>query len=418
MISTDPRRAVEHGLTVIELMVALLLAAILSAGLFYMTAGQTRGYQTQLRSVTVQQNLWATMEYLQRQFFNAGYGFGTNCPSGNVNVWNNVNGSNTTVISSKGIEVYNSCALAHFSDGAPPTVAASCPSTVGDEVDAFIVSYAASTESGAYPVRINKSMPNSSSEIQADASGGLQVGDVAILFEPGSTKPCTAIQITHTQITGKGCKLQHHPQPPYNPPGGQNIFPPGGYGSGAVVTKFGSTTTPLKFAVDTASDPPRLVQWRDPSRNDMEVVASGIEDLQIAWACDFNAGAPADPTAVGSGPDGDLTEATGTVTPPTDRTKDEWANNVAGDAIPSCQYPKPPALSCTLNVDCKIAPIAAVRITLVGRTPGVEAGETGGRRPAAEDRAVGALDTTTNGGLGSYGRATLTAVVKTRNMGR
>lgn len=78
------RRAPQHlrdlqdqrGITLIELMVSLLLAAMLSAGIFYMMSGQTRTYNTQMKSLTTQENLWGAMEYLQRQVRMAGYGFG------------------------------------------------------------------------------------------------------------------------------------------------------------------------------------------------------------------------------------------------------------------------------------------------------------------------------------------------------
>lgn len=92
------------------------------------------------------------------------------------------------------------------------------------------------------------------------------------------------------------------------------------------------------------------------------VLAEGIEDLQVAYACDTNL-------------DGQLTEGPG--------TNDEWLLNDPNDPIP-------------LNRAAKCNQPTAVRVTLVARSltedEGINATLTDNRRPAVENRAAGALD--------------------------
>jgi prepilin-type N-terminal cleavage/methylation domain-containing protein len=107
------------------------------------------------------------------------------------------------------------------------------------------------------------------------------------------------------------------------------------------------------------------------------VLAEGIEDLQVAFACDLNA-------------DGTLTEVPDTA--------DEWTLNVANDPVP-------------LTNAAKCNQPAAVRLTLIARAlsedTGINAALTGNKRPAAENHAAGAPD--------QFRRRVLTTTVYPRN---
>ncbi len=107
------------------------------------------------------------------------------------------------------------------------------------------------------------------------------------------------------------------------------------------------------------------------------VLAEGIEDLQVAFACDLDG-------------DGDLVEVPDTA--------DEWTLNVANDPVP-------------LTNAAKCNQPSAVRLTLVARslTPdtGINAALIGNRRPAAENHAAGAPD--------QFRRRVLTTTVYPRN---
>jgi hypothetical protein len=94
------------------------------------------------------------------------------------------------------------------------------------------------------------------------------------------------------------------------------------------------------------------------------VLADGIEDMQIAYACDV----------AGGSADGTLTEGTDSAS----RLTDEWTYNQGGDVEPvGCNRPD------------------AIRITLIARslTPDTTlAAVPGNVKPAAEDGVVGEVD--------------------------
>ena len=107
------------------------------------------------------------------------------------------------------------------------------------------------------------------------------------------------------------------------------------------------------------------------------VLAEGIEDLQVAFACDLDG-------------DGDLTEVPDTA--------DEWTLNVANDPVP-------------LTNAAKCNQPSAVRLTLVARslTPDTDINAVliGNKRPAMENHAAGAPD--------QFRRRVLTTTVYPRN---
>jgi predicted ArsR family transcriptional regulator len=371
------RRKGQSGLTLVELVVMILLAAILLAGLHAMTAGQSRTYNDQLAGLNVQQNIWGAMEHLQRQLRLAGYGFG-GCPGGVINKWSG-SGDGVVPAETMAFRGFNNCSLHATSGDTYPPPRGSCPALGSDS---FAVAFSSGAMSGSLSaVRLSREMPESSAALWTRACSGVKQGDLLVLWEPGSRKPCTMIQATRTPSActprdrdcrneKKSCMLPHKPggQSAYNPPRGANIFPPGGYARGALVVNLGAREAPLKLSIDRSGPVPRLVQWRLADRSDQEVIAEGIEDMQVSWACDRNG-------------NGELEEGADAAS----RRSDEWAHNVAGDVSP-CQVPAgcvPPGCTRTLAV-------SAVRITRIGRPgrgrrgappPGAPGGGGRGGRP-------------------------------------
>jgi hypothetical protein len=140
----------------------------------------------------------------------------------------------------------------------------------------------------------------------------------------------------------------------------------------------------VQFAIDRTGAPtvpPRLTMNRLDGTAGPQVLAEGIEDLQIAYACDLQ---PA------GTPDGVLTEGTGVLS----RRADEWTYNESGDVEPvGCQWP------------------TAVRITIIARSLTEDSTlanvPDGNAKPAAEDGAAGAADL--------YRHRVMTATVYPRN---
>ena len=57
----------QAGLTIVELIVAILLAAVMTSGLFYMLSGQQKTYTEQYNQMGRNANLWGAMNFLERQ---------------------------------------------------------------------------------------------------------------------------------------------------------------------------------------------------------------------------------------------------------------------------------------------------------------------------------------------------------------
>jgi type IV pilus assembly protein PilW len=401
----------EQGLTLVELMVTVLLAGILTAGLFYMTTGQTRTYRSQMSRLTAQERGWGAIEYLAREVRMAGYGFG-GCPAPGILKWDG-SGSGTEVADGGvAIASFNDCDLFAWATANPSDWPPNDPSTstcTGGGIDGLAIAYSRGLAVGAMPgVRINEDMPSSSANLKMESCKNIKSGDIVVLWDPSQPlQPCTMIKVTHdpSDPDKPNCKLQHGPDGEYNPPGGHNIFPPGGYNRGALAINYGASGDPVKYAIDR-TDPrnPKLVQWsksNDPSDSDydLQVIADGIEDMQISWGCDASS-----PT-----PDGLVEEHPKTGSPNANGDEMAYNGNLGSDTLPDC------------DASGTEQPISIVRITLVARTLSPEPSFTTGYRPGAEDRPDGpktgtGSDQDLSGGVGTYGRAVVTMTIKPRNM--
>jgi hypothetical protein len=379
----------QGGLTLIELMVTVLLATLLIGGLFYMMVGQQRTYTAQVNTLSAQENLWGAMEYLERQIRMAGYGFGA-CGGKILTVGTGDGGVDVI----QAMEVHNNHNLWTGNN---------------DQTDSFGVRYSASAQTGAMSVRVTYDHPISSTVLYVNSAGGLSNGDLIVVCLPGY--PGTLMELTANPTLGPDKDkdgnpdwiLAHNPSSQYNPPNWNGLFGPGAkYPPNTLVAKFGSTKEAMKFAIDNDSNPPRLMTWTLTDKSDAQIVAVGIEDMQISWACDTE-----------SSPNNIFTEgvcnASGggvackcSVDDCSAKVNDEWAYNVAGDTVPVCGD----------NL------IQRVRITLIARTDAPVIADRKGFRPEAEDHYEGtpADDLAATDNVGTYARATLTSVVVPRNI--
>lgn len=432
-MTRKPAARDQRGLTIIELLVVMLLTAILSAGLYAMTIGQSRTYTSQLTSLNTQQNLWGAMEYLQRQVRSAGWGQagGSACPNGTIIAYNS--GAPGPLPSGSvliGFRGFNNCSLYNYEVGGgaftfPPLPAACVFGPLNNGPDSFAVTYSNAIwgGTGRLPtVSITKGMPNQSANIKVSECRStfscpscVPPNQPLIVIDPNCLpsdpdpccKKCYLMKVTHDTSTctaadcalpdtnplhccsnHKECHLQHHPDGTYNPPGGNNLFGKCKIKAGAKVSNYqGSGSITLHFGIDTARN--RLMQWTQANAADAEVIAEDIEDMQLSWACDQNL-------------NGVLDEGVTALA----RTTDEWAYNVPGDVPPTCVD----------GVGTPI-PVRAVRITLIGRAKNAEMGSNLGFRPPHEDRPTGTTpqDIALSGNTGTYRRSVLTSTVLLRN---
>lgn len=94
------------------------------------------------------------------------------------------------------------------------------------------------TGSWSIPARIIQDHPATATNFFLDTTLGMTTGDILIAYEPGL--PCTLLQITG--IPNGNIQIHHQNTSPWDPPGGQNIFPPGGYTTQGMLLNLGRMT--------------------------------------------------------------------------------------------------------------------------------------------------------------------------------
>ena len=359
------RRRGQAGLTLVELMITIVIASIVAASTFTFFVGQRRVYDTQMKVLNTQQNLWAAMETLTRFVRAAGMGVygcvsptdptptGATMPATGLRVFQKSTG---TAMRLAPIWINNGAA------GAP---------------DAITVVFGAGSFGNFTDTNLlgTVTAPTSAVTTTAGRSTIFRAGEFMVLLDntaapagpPTGDRGCTLFQITGIDPTTDS--LQHASTSIWN--AGIDIagLVPFTYTGGATPTAgvrdFG-TLNWVQFSIDTTGQSPRLMMNRLDGSAGPQILADGIEDLQIAYACDL------DPPAPG---DGAFGEGTDTAT----KKADEWTYNVAGDVPPAaCNRPQ------------------AVRLTIVARSTEADttlAGLTTNAKPAVEDGAAGARDT-------------------------
>ena len=394
----------------VELMVALFLALLLTGGLFYMMSGQQKTYTTQLQAMTSNENLWGAMEYLQSQVWKAGYGW-SGCPPDAINKvyvpvvqkWNKSVGCTAGPCT----EPDSQLTAFRMYNSENRYIKKFYPSSQGP--DSFSVAYAVDNGDILTAVRIKKKAPDLTAELIVSSDGSnsspssqtIKAKDRLVIWQHGSTKQCLAIVASGVPLTTGVAGRYKLPFTPmgfgYNATNHVSMFITQGYALQSLVLPLGKVTdnTVRFFSLDsnpekTGQHIPKLMTWTEDSkgnRSDVQIIAEGIEDMQIAWGCDVD--------NLGTLDEG-ITVAK--------KQTDEWAYNVVNDTVPNCTLTK-------FNV------IEAIRITLIARTASNIQSKKG-FRPAAEDRPAGtaAKDLQLNGGVGTYGRAVLTYTIKPRNM--
>ena len=373
----------QRGLTLVELMVALAIAGLVTSSSFVFFAGQRRVYDAQMKVLGVQQNLWGAMDTLSRFVRAAGTGM--------------VGCVNTTDPTPTGATPPQTGLRAFFS-GTPGTVTRLAPIWISNGAaggpDSITVAFGTGTFGSFSDVPLAASVQSVTDAVVTPATltSAFRTGEFAVLLDtsglpvgpPLADRGCTLFQITG--IDAAGNMLQHASTSNWNPPGAIAGLVPFDYVGGATpkagIRNFG-TLNWVRFSIDTSGPAPRLMMTRldglaGPTTP--QVLADGIEDLQIAYACDLT---PVDAI------DGVLTEGTDAAS----RAADEWTFNAAGDVPPpGCVRPQ------------------AVRLTVIARTTDGDdnlAGASANAKPAAEDGVAGIKD--------NFRHRVLTTVVAPRN---
>ncbi len=390
-LRTGRRR--EAGLTLVELLITLLIASLVAASTFTFVAGQQRIYDTQSKLVNVQQSLAITSEMLVRMVRSAGSGM-AGCVRGDSDGLGTDTGSPgpvaaampLTAAPATGVRAYfrglgslriPPIWISNGASGAPDTLTIAYGSGIfGSWKDADL--------SAAIPV----GKPTTSLRLGAGQATMFRRNEFVVLFDSSLVEPtrgapfyndrgCSLFRVTDTNLTNQ--ELLHASSSDWNPAsdGVAVAQIPFDYPAGTGVRQFG-TLNWIRFAVAPTGGEggvPALTMQRLDDGGAAQVVAEGIVDMQVAYACD------------NSPDDGELREGP-------NKLSDEWVLNTSGDPLPAgCGRPD------------------AVRITLVGRsltTDALLSDISSNVKPASEDGAAGT-------GPDTFRYRTITATVYPRN---
>jgi type II secretory pathway component PulJ len=407
-------------MTLIEVMVSLLLASIVIAGGYAVMITQQRMSSQQMKIQGSQQGLWVSMEMIQRDVRKAGMGFGF-CRyqelNGFVNrsvfeAWRRVNTQATryyalTVVDGSTTDpdqLYVTWG-APRSGGLPdsklqqqttPIWQVTSINLDSNKSTPYVVHW---EEPFLYPAGCD--CAGGGTACTAPDGTAAKPFPLALLFSPVVPVPTPPVPCSVVQVTGVGTATCNSAGTSPALALGLQATAPWNRGSGgaaghtyteipenAQVLNLGDITRVHWYVQSTAvaglcPQPPCLIRATIAAGDDAEspqVVATGIEDLQIVPACDVN----------GDGAIG-LEGANAA-----SRQTDEWFNNVAGESVTIA------------STGCLTYP--QVRISLVARTSSEDPSFTPQARPALENRAPAS---TTD----RYRRRVMSTVVAPPNVG-
>ena len=201
----------QHGFSMVEIMVGMvisLLSMIIILQVFTTFEGQKR---TSTSGSNAQTNGSIALFTIERSLRNAGYGFSVPEALG-CKINKSFNGV-SSFFSLQPVTIINGAG------GTPDT----------------ITILSSGKDGWSIPSTIITDHPASAANFKVSSILGMEVNDLMIAFQPG--KDCTLFQIKN--IPASDMQIQHLPTSPYNPPGGQNIYPPGGYNIGAQLFNLG-----------------------------------------------------------------------------------------------------------------------------------------------------------------------------------
>jgi prepilin-type N-terminal cleavage/methylation domain-containing protein len=394
-------RGRDRGMTLVEIMVTMIISSIIAGSTFMFFAGQQRIYDTQTKVLNIQQNLWASMEVVARYARASGSG-SYECvrPASYYDATADDGSRKHTLSPSDGPLTANldtrpgtgiRVSLNNTQQWIPPLwIVNNASGTTGleqslhvlPETDVFTVAFGNRTSGtdhdAVLATNFTNSAPATPLSLFGTTSGNMfrQWEFVLLLAspswafgaDPATDRGCTMLQITadpigQTTLAHDANVVQHPGDIVWNPTGhlsglfpgspgaqylGRNVEPtnPGG------VRHFGQLHWVRFFIQQTEPKAvPNLMMQRlhlpADGAGEAEILAEGIEDLQLAFACDTG-----DATVHNLEPNGVLDEGIDDA----HRPNDEWWNNVPGDNLPT----KADAGFCNVPT--------AVRITLVARS--------------------------------------------------
>lgn len=254
------------GFSMVEIMVGMvigLIATIIVMQVFATFEGQKR---TTSSGSDAQTNGGVTLYTIERDLRSGGYGF-----------------SNPGVLG---------CPIKRSFDGVTLASMTLAPVTITNGAGGLpdtIQVVASNKDSFSIPARITTDHPATATNFFINTTLGMSEGDLLVAFEAG--KDCTMLQITG--IPSGNIQIHHQNTSPWNPPGGLNIFPPGGYSAGASLFNLGSLMD-HSYSLDASSNLV-LTDYSSATNTTSSLrLVSDIVNLQAQYGFDTRAGTQTD----------------------------------------------------------------------------------------------------------------------------
>lgn len=256
-----------RGFSLVEIMIAMvvgMLGILIIMQVFLVAEGQKR---TTTGGANAQENALMAMFTLERELRIAGLGLvGLGCTT--INAYN-ANMTPTT----------------YSFNPWPVTIARDTPAAGSDRITLLY----SNSAFGNISTTLTNPAPVSSALVNVVANGdGFVQSNLFVVSSP--PLPCTMLQASQDgQKTGSDWNIQHNPGGAYvyNPPGGNNIFPAGGYPVGARVTNMGSMVN-HEYYVANNNLMMRDVNLPNSATNPIALV-DGVVSIRAQYGRDTNA---------------------------------------------------------------------------------------------------------------------------------
>lgn len=163
-----------------------------------------------------------------------------------------------------------------------------------------------SKASWSLPSRITVEHPATATNIFLNTTLGMEEGDLLVAYEPGN---CTLMQATG--IPNGNVQVHHQNTSKWNPPGGSNIFPAGGYSVGAQVLNLGALIDHT-YSLDNKSSDLKLTEFSSTTNTSTtRAITSDIVNMQAEYGFDKRAGVQASPIVSDDGWSATMIDADG-----------------------------------------------------------------------------------------------------------
>jgi len=256
-----PHQDIKHhqsGFSLVEIMVGIgigLVASLVILQVFTVFEGQKRSATSGSDAET---NGGIGLFSIERDVRMAGYGFSVPAALGCV-INSSYSGTSQPALSLTPVTITNGA------NGLPDTIK---------------ILYS-SKGNWSVPARITVDHPPTADNFFLNTTLGIAVDDLMIAFEPG--KDCTLLQVTG--IPNGNVQIHHQNTSPWDPPGGQNIFPASGYGPGAMLFNLGALIN-RTYSLDAFSNL-LLSDFSSPTNtSDEQSLTPNIVNLQAQYGFD------------------------------------------------------------------------------------------------------------------------------------